>query len=86
MNALVFRLANGQLSIGKTQGRELACIRLFIVFEVIMWPKEYGRFNVLLENHIGFGVRWSDWVYPFEISLSIPFVSFTFGFGRRKLV
>jgi len=49
-----------------------------------MWPKEYGRFNIIFEKHIGLGFRWDSWVYPLEVSLSIPFVSFTFGFGRKK--
>ena len=48
-----------------------------------MWPKDYGRFNVFFDKHFGVGVRWDSTVYPVELSVSLPFITFTFGVGRK---
>lgn len=45
---------------------------------------DIGRFSLFFEKHIGFGVRWSKWRYPLEVSVSLPFVTMTFGFGSFK--
>lgn len=42
------------------------------------------RFYILFERHIGFGVRWDNWLYPVEIAISVPFVTFCMCFGRSK--
>lgn len=37
------------------------------------------------EKHIGIGVRWAiNWEYPFEIAISIPFVTLNIGFGKLR--
>lgn len=41
-----------------------------------------GRFCVFFEKHIGIGIRWDNWRYPLEISLALPFVTFTIGLGN----
>lgn len=43
--------------------------------------KEIQRVDCFFERHIGFGIRWDEFVYPLHISISIPFVTFTIGFG-----
>ena len=48
-----------------------------------MWPKEYGRFNIFFEKHIGIGLRWDSYVYSLEISIAIFFITFTLGFGKK---
>ena len=46
---------------------------------------EMRRFDIILERHIGFGIRWEvGGVFPFHLSVGVPFVSFTVGFGRRR--
>ena len=45
---------------------------------------DIGRFSLFFEKHIGFGIRWSKWRYPLEVSVALPFVTMTFGFGSFK--
>jgi len=33
------------------------------------------RFEILLERHIGVGIRWCSDFYQLEISFSIPFIT-----------
>ena len=43
------------------------------------------RFDVFFEKHIGVGIRWqTDFAFPFELSVSIPFVTFAIGFGKAR--
>jgi len=42
------------------------------------------RFDVFFEKHFGLGIRWDDFFYPLHLSISIPFITFTFGLGRQK--
>ena len=39
------------------------------------------RFDIFLEKHIGFGIRWDNFMYPFSISISIMCVTIFIGFG-----
>jgi len=41
----------------------------------------YKRFDVFFEKHIGIGLRWRSGVYKLELSLSLPFITITYGFG-----
>lgn len=41
------------------------------------------KFDIFLEKHIGFGIRWDSFTYPIEISIAFPFVTVTFGLGRK---
>lgn len=43
---------------------------------------ESKRFDIFLEKHIGFGVRWDSYEYPLHLSIAFPFVTVTLGFGR----
>lgn len=43
---------------------------------------ERGRFAIFFERHIGFGLRWDHLMYPFELSVSIPFLTVSIGFGE----
>lgn len=43
-----------------------------------------SRFAIIFERHIGFGLRWDHWCYPLELSLAIPFITVTLGFGARR--
>lgn len=41
------------------------------------------RFDIFLDAHIGFGIRWMRHsYYPVVISIAVPFVTATFGLGR----
>lgn len=43
------------------------------------------RFDYFFESHIGLGIRWrTGYAFPFELSISIPFVTFTIGFGKVR--
>ena len=46
---------------------------------------EGKRFDIFFEKHFGLGIRWDSWSYPFELSVAIPFVTITIGFGKRIL-
>lgn len=55
-----------------------------ILIGAVNMNDDYKRVNIFFENHIGIGIRWSiDWMYQFELSISIPFITATIGFGRR---
>ena len=42
------------------------------------------RFNIFFEKHVGLGIRWdTTWYYPFELSIAIPFITITIGFGKK---
>jgi outer membrane translocation and assembly module TamA len=43
-----------------------------------------NRFSLYFENHVGFGVRWRSWIYPLEISISVPFVTVFVGIGAER--
>ena len=45
---------------------------------------ESKRFEVFLEKHIGFGIRWDSFEYPLHISVAFPFFAITVGFGKRQ--
>lgn len=40
------------------------------------------RFDLFFEQHIGLGIRWRRWNYPFELSISVMCVTVVIGFGR----
>ena len=40
------------------------------------------RFDVMIEKHIGVGIRWESVFYPLHLSVALPFVTFTIGIGR----
>jgi hypothetical protein len=42
------------------------------------------RFYYIFERHIGFGVRWCNFYYQLEISISIPFITFVIGLGKKN--
>lgn len=42
------------------------------------------RFDIFLEKHIGFGIRWGHFEYPFHLSIAAPFVTITIGFGKHR--
>lgn len=42
------------------------------------------RFNLIFEKHFGIGIRWDDWLYPLELSIAIPFITFTIGIGKIR--
>jgi len=42
------------------------------------------RFDVFFERHIGFGVRWDSMLFPWHLSIALPFVTFTIGFGSYR--
>lgn len=42
------------------------------------------RFDWFFENHLGIGVRWDSLQFPLHVSVAIPFVTFTIGFGRYR--
>jgi len=42
------------------------------------------RFDIFLESHIGFGIRWEFESYDFHLSIAFPFVTITIGFGEEK--
>ncbi|MHA1621622.1 MAG: hypothetical protein ACTSVO_05710 [Candidatus Heimdallarchaeaceae archaeon] len=48
---------------------------------------EMKRFDVFFENHIGFGIRWEHGqiaIFAFDLSIALPFITFSIGFGKRK--
>lgn len=40
------------------------------------------RFDIFFERHIGVGVRWDSFLYPVHLSIAVPFVTLTIGFGK----
>lgn len=46
----------------------------------------HKRIDVFYEAHIGIGIRWQRrWAYELEISISIPFITLTIGFGKPMI-
>ena len=45
-----------------------------------------NRFDIFLDKHIGFGIRWENEMTPFsfEIAISIPFITINIGFGKKR--
>lgn len=42
------------------------------------------RYDIFLEKHIGFGVRWDNDYYTLELSFAFPFITITIGLGKDK--
>ncbi len=43
------------------------------------------RFQMFFEKHIGLGVRWQfNFIYALELSVSLPFLTFTLGLGAEQ--
>ena len=42
------------------------------------------RFDIFLENHIGFGIRWDSRSYPLHLSFAFPFFTVTVGIGPQR--
>ena len=42
------------------------------------------RFEIFFEKHFGVGIRWESIHYPLHLSIALPFVAITIGFGRSK--
>jgi len=42
------------------------------------------RFDIFFERHIGVGIWWDNYHYPFHLAVSLPFVSITIGFGAER--
>jgi len=45
---------------------------------------DVDRFEIFFEKHIGVGIRWSTDFFAFHLSIAIPFVTVTIGFGQTK--
>jgi hypothetical protein len=44
------------------------------------------RFEIFFERHIGFGVRWENFLYPLHLSIAVPFITINIGFGRQRFL
>jgi len=42
------------------------------------------RFDIFYDRHIGFGIRWDNFSYQFELSIALIFFTVNIGFGRLK--
>lgn len=42
------------------------------------------RFDIIFEKHIGFGIRWDNYQYPFQLSIALPFITVTIGVGKAR--
>lgn len=40
------------------------------------------RIDIFFEKHVGIGLRWDKWKYPINLSLALPFITITIGFGK----
>lgn len=43
------------------------------------------RFDIFIEKHIGVGIRWDNFVYPYHLSISILCFTITIGFGSYSI-
>ena len=41
------------------------------------------RFDIFLEKHIGFGIRWDSCAYQLDISIAIMCVTINIGLGEN---
>ena len=43
-----------------------------------------NRFEIFIEKHIGFGIRWDTYQYKLHLSIAFPFVIICIGIGKEK--
>jgi len=41
------------------------------------------RFDIFLEKHFGFGIRWDRISYQLDISIAMPFFTISIGIGKE---
>jgi len=42
------------------------------------------RFDIFIEKHIGFGIRWRSCCYQLEISISVLCITICIGVGKEQ--